>query len=517
MSTTGDRSGATVLPDTGRVDREEDARRLAELGYEPRFNREMSLAANFALGFTYLSPVVGVYALFAFALAEAGPPMVWSFFIVGAGQFLVALVFAEVVSQYPIAGGVYPWARRLWGRRYAWLTGWVYAWALLITVASVAYGAGAFAATLLEVEGGVDFTIGTALVIIALASAVNFSGTRNLSRAATAGFIAEIVGALVVGLYLIFFARENGPGVFFDSFGTAGEGTYLGAFLAAALIGLYQFYGFEACGDMAEEVPDPGRRIPKAMMLTILVGGAVAVMVVVGYVLAVPSIDAVAAGENPDPIGAVLTDVFGSVGSKIVLVVVLISFFSCTLSLQAAASRMIYAYGRDRMIFGSNALGAFSERRHVPPGALTVAVIVPALIVLGSRISEDALTKIISFAALGIYIAFQMVVLAALVARVRGWRPSGRFTLGRWGLLVNVLALVYGVAAMVNLAWPRTPDAAWYDNYIVLLSAAIVLGAGLLYMVVARPYRHGTAAHGDAVGGRLTAESAPLEQKPRER
>jgi len=127
---------------------------------------------------------------------------------------------------------------------------------------------------------------------------------------------------------------------------------------------------------------------------------------------------------------------------------------------------------------------------------------VPALIVIGSRISEDALTKIISFAALGIYIAFQMVVLAALVARVRGWRPSGKFTLGRWGLLVNVLALAYGVAAMVNVSWPRTPDAPWYDNYIVLLSAAIVFAAGLAYMVLARPYRQGTAAHGDAVGRR---------------
>jgi len=489
-----------------------DDAQLVALGYQPEFERAMSLRANFALGFTYLSPVVGVYALFAFALAEAGPPMIWSFFLVGAGQFLVALVFGEIVSQYPIAGGVYPWARRLWGRRYAWMTGWVYAWALLITIASVAYGAGAFAATLFEVEGGVNFTIGTALVIIALASLVNFSGTRNLSRAATAGFVAEIVGALVVGAYLILFARENGPGVFFDSFGSAGEGTYLGAFLAAALIGLYQFYGFEACGDVAEEVPAPGRRIPRAMMLTIVVGGSVAVLVAAGYILAVPDIGAVVAGQNADPIGAILTSVFGAVGSKIVLVVVLISFFSCTLSLQAAASRLIYSYGRDRMIFGSKLLGRFSQRLHVPPGALTVAVVVPSLIVLGSRISEDALTKIISFAALGIYIGFQLVVFAALVARLRGWRPSGSFTLGRFGLAVNVLALVYGAAAMVNLAWPRTPDVPWYDNYIVLLSAGIVVAAGLLYMILARPYRHSTAAEGDAASAAPAAdESAPLE------
>jgi len=84
----------------------------------------MSPWANFSLGFTYLSPVVSTYTLFAVALADGGPPMIWSFLIAGAGQFLVALVFSEVVAQYPIAGGVYPWARRLWGQRWpGWRAG----------------------------------------------------------------------------------------------------------------------------------------------------------------------------------------------------------------------------------------------------------------------------------------------------------------------------------------------------------------------------------------------------------
>ena len=115
----------------------QDAAQLEALGYTSEFQRGMSLRANFALGFTYLSPVVGVYTLFAISLALAGPPMFWSFVIVGVGQFLVALIFGEVVSQYPVAGGVYPWARRLWGRKWAWMTGWVYLAALLATIAGV--------------------------------------------------------------------------------------------------------------------------------------------------------------------------------------------------------------------------------------------------------------------------------------------------------------------------------------------------------------------------------------------
>jgi hypothetical protein len=92
---------ATERPDAPRPagdQHDEGAAQLAALGYRSDFSREMSLRANFALGSTYLPPVVGVYALFAFALAEAGPPMIWSFVIVGAGQLLVALVFG--VSWY---------------------------------------------------------------------------------------------------------------------------------------------------------------------------------------------------------------------------------------------------------------------------------------------------------------------------------------------------------------------------------------------------------------------------------
>ena len=94
----------------------DDEAHLHALGYKSEFKREMSPWANFSLGFTYLSPVVGVYTLFAYALATGGPPMIWSLVIVGVGQLLVALIFSEIVAQFPVSGGVYPWARRLWGR-----------------------------------------------------------------------------------------------------------------------------------------------------------------------------------------------------------------------------------------------------------------------------------------------------------------------------------------------------------------------------------------------------------------
>ncbi len=486
-----------------------DAQLLSTLGYESEFKREMSPWANFSLGFTYLSPVVGIYSLFAISLMAGGPPMIWSLLIVGVGQLLVALVFSEVVAQFPVAGGVYPWARRLWGRRYAWMTGWVYFVALLATIASVSYGAGPYLAAMIGFESTVNTTIACALVLLAAATIINFLGTKVLATVAIFGFAAELIGALVVGAWLLIAHREQSFGVLFDTFGTGGDGSYLPAFAAAALLGVYQYYGFEACGDVAEEVQDPGRIIPKAMRRTIYIGGAAATFVTLGLVLSISDMGAAVSGENADPVGTVLTEAFGSAGSKVVLAVVLISFLSCAMSLQAAASRLAYSYGRDDMIVGSTLLKKFSASRHVPPYALLVAAAVPAAIVVGSKVSEDALVKIISFAAFGIYLGFQMVVLAALRARLNGWVPSGKYSLGAWGLPVNVAALAYGVIAMVNMAWPRTPDLPWYDNWIVLLSAVVVVGFGIVYMAVHPTHGRSEAPYDDAIP-RADEERTPV-------
>lgn len=478
-----------------------DAEQLAKLGYTSQFNREMNLWENFSLGFTYLSPVVGIYSLFAIALAAGGPPMIWWLLIVGLGQLMVALVFSEVVSQYPIAGGVYPWARRLWGRKWAWMTGWVYGWALLATIASVTYGAGPFVAALFGIESSQNVTIIIALILIAVVTLVNLQGTRVLGRVAFFGFVAEILGALVVGGWLLIAHREQDWGVIFDDFGLVDDaGSYVPAFIAAALIGLYQYYGFEACGDVAEEVPNPGLRIPKAMRMTIYIGGAAAMFICFALILAVADIPAVIAGEDVDPIGTILAASFGDVGSKLVLVVVLISFFSCALSLQAAAGRMIYSYGRDRMIFGSEVLSRMSPGKHMPPAALGLAAIVPAFLVLIDKLIEGGLVKIVSFAALGIYIAFQMVVLAALRARIKGWKPAGQYSLGGWGMIVNVIALAYGLFAMWLLVKPYgVPEWSFFDNWIVGISAGLVIVLGLAYMAVARPHDKGDAVSGDAI------------------
>ena len=124
-------------------------------------------------------------------------------------------------------------------------------------------------------------------------------------------------------------------------------------------------------------MPDPTRVIPKAMRMTIYVGGAASILVCLSLLLAVPDFGAVISGEDPDPVISVLNSAFGETGTKFVLLVVMISFLSCTLSLMAAASRLMYSYARDDMIFGSHLLRHFDPKRHVPPYSMVIAAAVP--------------------------------------------------------------------------------------------------------------------------------------------
>ena len=476
-----------------------DSEHLKVLGYDDSFNRSMSLWANFALGFTYLSPLVGVYSLFALAVSTGGPPSIWWMLIVGSGQMLVALVFGEVVSQYPIHGGIYPWTRRLWGRRYAWMAAWVYIWAMIVTITAVAEFGSGFLASLLDVPVTKEATFILSALFLLVALGLNFTGTKTLGRVARIGLAAELIGVIAVGLYLLLFQRHQEFSVFFNTMGVQGDGPYLPAFLGAALAGLFLFYGFEACGDVAEEVENPARRIPIAMIMTIAVGGVSALLAFGGYVMAAPDLQSIVDGKDADPIPAILAASLGDVGAKIFLVVALTAFLSCVLSLQAAASRLLFSFARDGMVPGHAWLSRVSPRSKVPVNALIVACTIPLLLCLLILVGPDQLlTQITSFAVLGIYVAFQSVVLAALRQRIKGWKPAGPFSLGRFGFLVNAVALAYGIFAMVLLAWPASTGV-FLNDWIVLIGLGIVAGTGLLYLFIARPDSKSDAPAGDAI------------------
>ena len=464
-----------------------DSAQLAELGYKQQLTRAVGLGQNFTVGFTYLSPIAGVYPLFAFGLATAGASFFWTIPVVLIGQFFVMLSFSEVASQYPIAGGIYQWSKRLVGPRYAWMSGWLYTWALMVTVASITFSANTYVAPLFGYQPTRWNTTGTAVIIIAVIACINLLGVRRLALFSIIGTVAELVATAGLGLYLLLFHHHRSVTTVFHHQGVPGHG-YLGAFLSAGLFSVWIFYGFEACGDIAEEVKDPSRKIPRAMRMTLGFGGLASALVTLGFLVAVPSIGAVISGDDANPIATILQESVGTVGSKIALAIIVFAFISAALSVQAMAVRLIYSYARDGMLVGSRILSNLNPTFHMPPGAVAVAAIIPAAVTL---LPSATVARIITFAVVGIYLGYASVTLACLLGRSRGWKPSGAYNLGRWGKTVNVLALVYGLATVVVLSI-KTPAAGsgFFDRWLVPVSVLVVLALGLLYMAIFRPKEH---------------------------
>ncbi|MDF2825598.1 MAG: amino acid permease, partial [Mycobacterium sp.] len=342
-----------------------------------------------------------------------------------------------------------------------------------------------------------------ALGLLAVAFALNSTGTRTLATVARIGFYCELIGVVALGLYLLLFERKNSFGMLFDSMGVAGSEPYLYAFMLAALVGLWQFYGFEACGDVAEEVKDPERRIPLAMILTIVIGLVAAVIAYAGFILAAPNLQDIVDGNVADPIPEIVRASTGDWGMTLLLVVAATIFLSAVLSQQAALSRLLYSFARDDMLPGSRWLAKLHEEvggsGAVPRNAMIVSCCAPMVISVWLYFKPESIAQVTAFAVLGIYVCFQMVVLAALRQRLKGWRPAGPWSLGGAGLLVNVAALIYGVVAMILLALPGDASLNFIDRWIVVIGLVVVLVVGGVYMLTARPYGSSDAPEDDAL------------------
>jgi len=111
------------------------------------------------------------------------------------------------------------------------------------------------------VNQGGEVAIAVAMIIAT--TALNVSGTKLLARVAMFGFICELLGAVVVGSYLLLVARHQSFRVLFQSFGLGSNGHYLPAFLASSVAAMFCYYGFEACGDVAEKPPTPAAPFPR--------------------------------------------------------------------------------------------------------------------------------------------------------------------------------------------------------------------------------------------------------------
>jgi amino acid transporter len=496
-----------------------DDARLESLGYRPQLNRVLGLFANFSVAFTYLSPMVGIYSLFALGLGAGGPGYVWTTWLPVAGMLLVALVFGELASHYPIAGALYQYSKYNVGRRYGWFVGWFYGIALLVTVASVDTGVVLYVTNLLHnwfnwnlnPSSHVVILVVT-LILLAIQSTLNITGAKVMGRVAQFGVYVEILGTVGIAIILAIHGFHHGVGFLFTTQGVQHaatnplgmnfNGSYLGALVIAVLAPVYIFYGFESAGDISEETKNAGRQVPRAMRHALIWGGLTSFILTAALLLAIPNTK----GGFATAVTGGIPNILGQLPSGLqdfLLLVICFAFFSCGTSIQGAGSRLAFSYARDGALPGAKWISRVNPRFKTPVNALLGGAVVTVLFVLLEfatpshnikflfityPANTNVLLSLISFGVSGIYLSFLLTVIGAIVARAKGWIPQGRFRLGKWAWPVTIVAALYLAVMLINVVLPTgltSPRGAFNYDWITLLVMFVIAVVGVVLFLLA--------------------------------
>ncbi|MFF7066066.1 amino acid permease [Pseudomonas sp. NPDC008258] len=462
----------------------------------PTLKRQFKMQDALTLAFVYISPIVALYAIFGLIVQAAGPAG-WWVFPVGLGvQLLIALSLGVLVSRWPLQGGSYQWARRLAGNNYGWITGWFYIWTLIIVFASNGYAIATFIPAALGIDPfSTTQNVMIAIGILAIATGLNLVGPTTLKLLGKMSLAAEVIGSVVLATVLLIWHRVQDFDVIFTTAGTGGD-NYLfnGLLMALGFMG-FGLAGFESVCSMAEEIEDPERNLPKA-----IIGALIGIGVVVSYsalalILATPDFGAIISGAIADPAAGTIQAALGDNVAKLFFVLVIIGFAASMMMAQTSVSRVIWAFSNDKVLPCSGFLSKLSSRHGTPDRAILVVGLLSILVTLLSS-SERVYATLISSAGGGFFITMAFVVLGLAVHLISKKWKFGPFRLG-WATIPVVLgACAWIVLEIANIVWPRAiGEQAWYVSWAVFIALSVIGALGLVVWLSVRGHIRNAKYH----------------------
>ncbi|MEU7143691.1 amino acid permease [Nocardia sp. NPDC046473] len=486
---------------------------MEDFGYKESLDRSIGKFASFAAGVSYISILTGTFQLFYFGFGSAGPAYLWSWPIVFVGQLAVALCFMELAARYPVAGSVYNWSKSLGSRIVGWSSGWLMLTASIVTLSAVVLALQLNLPRLWsgfqiigDGTGEYDYATNAVVlgtVMIVFTTTVNALGVRLMAMINSAGVFIELIAAVLIAIILAANATR-GPQVFFSTHGYgAGEsGGYLGAFLVASLASGYVMYGFDTASSLGEETVEPRRTAPKAILRAVLASFVIGGAILAFAVMAAPDLDDPQIGSSSGGLQYIVEQVMWGPLGTIFLCCIVIAVTVCSLAVHTAAIRLTFAMARDNALPFGEKLARVHPKTQTPVVPAVLIGVLAALILVVNIGQPKIFTVLTSIAIIMIYLAYLMVTGPMLKKRFQGqWPPKelaagGYFTMGRWGMVVNIIAVVWGVGMATNLAWPResvygTP---WYNTWGAFVYIGAILGAGLAWYGLKGRKRIGTLA-----------------------
>ncbi len=401
----------------------------------------------------------GIFFVLQEAVPDAGPAVIVAFAVAGVAAGLSAICYAEVASAIPVSGSTYSYAYHSMGEFVAMI---VAACVLLeygVSSAAVAVGWSGYFNELLQslfgfqlpdalsyspipYEDNVTGLINLpAVVLVLMCMFLLLRGASESARVNTVMVLIKL-GVLLLFVVIGFTAYEADH---FSGFWDAGAA---GVSAAAATI-FFSFIGLDAVSTAGEEVRDPQRALPRAIMGALVVVVAIYILVAMAGVGAQP----VERFEDPDQqsagLSVILENITGSgVPGTVLAAGAVISIFSVTLVTLYGQTRILFAMGRDGML--PRRFASVNPVTLTPTFNTVVVSIVVALI--GGFVPADYLWDTVS---IGTLIAFIVVATAVLVLRRTEPDLERPFRVPGYPVtpILTIAACVYVLSGLAAVTW----------------------------------------------------------------
>ncbi len=496
---------------TDSTELSEDDKLLAKLGYSQELNRSWSGFSNFAISFSIISILAGCFTTFGQAWNNGGPVAIsWGWPVISLFILIIGFTMSELVSAYPTSGGIYWWASKLGGPAAGFFTGWLNLIGLLAVTASVAYGAATFFdLTLSTISSGwadgysLTRVFAIFVVILILASLANIFSGHLLAVINNISVWWHVFGAAVVILVLIIVPKthQSANFVFTERINNSGYSNGFYWFLVLPLgflLTQYTITGFDASAHLSEETQGAADGAAKGIWRSIFYSAVGGYVLLLAFVFAVQDPNAITKG------GGAVDLIFGqSLPDGWHFLVLLISTAGqlfCTTACLTSASRMTFAFSRDRAIPGSGWLSKVNKTTKIPANAVIFVAVIGAIITLPALIEVDingapvpiAFYAVTSVAVIGLYLAFAIPIFLR-------WRLGDEFEVGSWTLgqkykWMNLLAVAEIAFICIYFIMPFSPAAVpWNDefslksvNYAPVLTIGTLLVLAIWWQVSAK-------------------------------
>ena len=515
---------------------DEDEQHLAKLGYAQELHRSWSGFSNFAISFSIISILAGCFTSFGLGWNNGGPAAIaWGWPLVSIFILVIGLCMSELVSAFPTSGGIYWWAAKLGGPKAGYYTGWLNLIGLIAILASVAYGCATF----------LDLTLGTFsetwlagysltrtfllfVAILVISATINIFSSHLLAVLNNISVWWHVAGAAAVILILflvpaqhasfsdVFAKTINNSGMFGGS--TSGWGWLLFVLPIAAILTQYTITGYDASAHLSEETKSAADAAAKGIWRSIFYSALGGWILLLSFLFAVQDPDGVSTGG-----GAVVTIFNQALPQNMVVLVLFISTagqFFCTTACQTSASRMLFAFSRDRAVPGHQLWSKINANR-VPAPAVIVTAALAALITLPALVKVDingapvpvAFFAVVSIGVVGLYLCFAVPIFLR-------WRMGDSFTVGKWNLrghhrwMAPVAVIEIVITSAIAMFPTSSGGVPWgdafewkYVNYTPLLVGGVLILLYIYWHVSVKKWFTGPIRQVDATGEELEGVS----------